>query len=307
MKNSVSVQSMNWFPLVVLIFSIICLEFSCVRSFQCHEAFSCANATLKSNQSIECYGTSSCRNAVSLQIVETDHEYIECFGGFSCFGSSKMTVSGESEIECAGLLSCAFVGEISTSIDGYVRCHAELSCFSSLIKLVSGMNAPTRMTCNGFRSCGNSSIYLIGTEAEITFRGEEAAKNTLVYTNGSNTTSGISDNYFLITFSGVKVSLNATVICNEHDNCEIVCQGYGCEGLEIICNDCNNVSIICDDAAKGDVCQTGTSMRLRVSFRFFFWCFFMLVLFYFWILFCFRGFFCFFFWCKDIRGRYHLG
>ena len=35
-------------------------------------------------------------------------------------------------------------------------------------------------------------------------------------------------------------------------------QGYVCDGLQIICNDCNNVSIICDDAAKGDICQTGT-------------------------------------------------
>ena len=218
-----------------------------------------------STQDIECYGSHSCANVGTIEIAQTVDINIECRGAFSCVNTDNIksalsAISYDSNgLRCTGLFSCAFVSLINM-FEGFIDCSGELSCYQSIIIMdSSASDQESSLTCNGFKSCSETTIYIIGTYNTIDMNGYAAAQNSLFITNGSGINVGNNESfvYVDVEFDGAMSGKNATFICNTGDVCEIECNSDACNELNVICNNCRNLTIDCQRAQKSDVCNKG--------------------------------------------------
>ena len=194
---------------------------------------------------INCFGYKSCELAQSIR--EMSYGHIGCYGSYSCYSAitiKRTTSLYTNRIYCEGLFSCANVTQLYNS-RGWIGCNGEKSCYNSNITTNLGS-----VECQGERSCANSYIT---TSGFVFLEGYLSGMNSVLISG-----STLVDFYF----RGSQSGYNATVICATGHQCNIFCDGNGCNGLNVICNDGCVLSIDCDDAQLSDICSDGVSCYL---------------------------------------------
>ena len=158
-----------------------------------------------------CRGDYSCRFAPS--IVSGSEYPIVCSGYSSCSGDGG-NISSNDDLICSGVRSCFYRDNEDSvvSAEGNIYCFGDNSC-SSINDAKIKVNDGQSLYCSGYSSCLLSNIQSNGNIAV----------------------------YFLGAYSGEQ----ATVICEEGDECNIVCGGFwSCSGTILNCTgqcviDCN--------------------------------------------------------------------
>jgi len=172
------------------------------NNLKCGGYQGCISATITNEKTstafvgnrVYCRGQYGCQSAS----ITTDY-YVECDGDNACKGTTITSTNGQS--------------------DYYTRvyCDGNYGCSGIII------NSASAMYCRGYYSCYDTNIKNVDY---VSGEGHYALRDSAIDSQGL---SKLDVNLY-----GYKAGYNLVITCRSGVDCDITCDGYGCQNTEII-------------------------------------------------------------------------
>lgn len=203
----------------------------------CWEEYECQNLTFINN-GIECNGYKSCQK--NSLIKNDDESHFDA--AWSSYDTDKIITTF---ILCGGSHACENVNNITiTPSDGNAECSGVNSCVNAYFHQI-----PDELICFAASSCKNATINNV---RKVEFYGQYSGIGALVNADSSSWTA---TNVWIGSF-GYYSGYNATAYCWSGQDCIIDCEGNGCLGLTVICENGNDhCTVICNETI-GIICPS---------------------------------------------------
>ena len=227
-----------------LILSLLIITWA--SGLYCNDSFSCANETISSTSS-DVY-----------------------FRGLASFTGGDITTTGN-KIFCQGKRSCESVKYIFTrdtpSLQGYlslawsksvtfdsnggdpVKCEGEASCYAAKFSLTQWA---TYFYCTGARSCDSVTNVLTVRPFNALY-----SYGTYSFVNGYIKTTG-SVSFYMYGFYDAN---NATIECQDNQECIIYCKLTGCVNLNFICDTDQSICVVYCNELTNNSCPNGWARK----------------------------------------------
>ena len=233
---------------------------------KCWNYFECASCSIliSTLDDVQCYGFGSCYNSSfdsSGNSFELYHVY--CNGAYSCCNSSVEFPDSVSDhaytyLQCDGLYSCS---NSTFAVPFYsISCNGESSCAQiPLMNIMQSYHHTSYydtshvLTCDGFRSCDNSTFLV--NNMKIYIRGYLGAVNSTFHS--------IYDSVYYY-FYGVSSGYDSTIICYDDKKCYIECHNNACNKLNVQCIGMCNITFNCANAQRSDNCPNGYDVNANL-------------------------------------------
>ena len=202
------------------VLAIVVIHFceQCLCDILCETAFECVGDTIVTSQNVYGYGYKSI-HGTSTSITETAYFNVYCHAAYACQNSNFMVETLPTELKCIGDHSCVNVDNILFT---YIDCDGAFACMKS------NLNNATFLYCDSLFSCYQS---IISNVKHLSVYGAYSLMNSRIYSGGD----------ISILLLGYLSGFNATLICQNGNECVVTCWSNGCFNFNIVCDNTSNL------------------------------------------------------------------